>query len=131
MTDQPGIDPWLDETSLQAAAQMGISPHEYVDRAFAAERESFGHRVQQLRLQVQTRRHDLAALRQDQASDDAIATMAANIEHALEQIAALMLRSGQLDKRHRLALEALDRHQPLDPDRALAEAERLLRDEPS
>ncbi len=131
MTDQPEIDPWLDDTSLQAAAQMGISPHEYVDRAFGAERESLGHRVQQLRLQVQIRRHDLASLRQDQASDDAIATMGANIERALEQIAELMLRSGRLDKRHRSALEALDRHEPLDPDRALAEAERLLRDEPS
>ncbi len=131
MTDQPEIDPWLDETSLQAAAQMGISPREYVDRAFAAERESLGHRVQQLRLQVQTRRHDLAALRHDQASDDAIATMNANIERALQQIAELMLRSGQLDKRDRSALEALDRDEPIDPDRALAEAERLLRDEPS
>lgn len=122
-------DPWLDASSLELARRLGLSPREYVDRAFASERETLQREVRQLRLVAQERRQQLRALELERASDDAIATAAANVEHTLGQIAGLLARYGELERRHASAVETLASGAPLEASEAVAEAERVLREE--
>lgn len=90
-------------------------------------------RVPELRANLQARRVDLRRIRATRGSEDAIATVAGNIERLRRQIGDLIAAHEALEQRRDAALRALPdllgRTPTTGGSDAIAEAERVLREE--
>ncbi len=127
-------EPWLEASQLSESAKLGLSPEAHVEKEYEAAREVVRGEVRDLRRRVRDGRAELQALRRGESSEDALATMLGNIERLLARISELVETESELRARRTAALETLAaRETPdgqLDPQAAVAEAERLLRDTP-
>jgi hypothetical protein len=132
-------EPWLSEFSQQQADAFGLSLSAYVERQFGEARDRVRGELQALRLRVRDEQTELRNLDARGASDDAISTMAGNIERLLARIKALTEDYEVLLARRKAALRTLARNElsveelnaeDLNPDEVIAEAERLLRRKP-
>ena len=133
-------EPWLSELSQQRADAFGLSLRAYMERQFGEARDRVRGELQALRLRVRDEQTELRNLDARGASDDAISTMAGNIERLLARIKALTDDYEVLLARRKAALRTLAARdelsaeelnpEDLNPDEVIAEAERLLRRKP-
>ena len=119
----------MDPELLRAAEVAGRTPRQHLSDQFDVERERLHARVRELRANLQARRLDLRRLRESRASDDATATATGNIERLRSQIGELVEAYGALERRRDAALRSLSGPSNNDNHDAVAEAERLLREE--